>query len=37
MVIFGLENFEVSYAIIAWLAWVPNLIVGELIIKYTKH
>jgi uncharacterized membrane protein YozB (DUF420 family) len=37
MVLFGLENFEVSYAIIAWLAWVPNLIVGELIIKYTKH
>ncbi|UOE63101.1 DUF2306 domain-containing protein [Priestia filamentosa] len=37
MVLFGLENFEVSYAIIAWLAWVPNLIVGELIIKYTKR
>ncbi|MED4073713.1 DUF2306 domain-containing protein [Priestia endophytica] len=37
MVLFGLENFEVSYAIIAWLAWVPNLIFGELFIKYTKR
>ncbi|SMF36347.1 Predicted membrane protein [Priestia filamentosa] len=36
MMLFGLVNFEVSYAIIAWLAWVPNLIVGELYYKIHK-
>lgn len=33
VLLFGLERFELSYAIIAWLAWVPNLIIAELIIK----
>ena len=31
--LFGLERFELSYAIIAWLAWVPNLIIAELFIQ----
>ncbi|QTD43505.1 DUF2306 domain-containing protein [Sporosarcina sp. Te-1] len=31
--LFGLENFERSYAMIAWLAWLPNLLVAEWIIK----
>lgn len=25
----GFENFKLSYAIISWLCWVPNLIVAE--------
>ncbi|HFK1791484.1 TPA: DUF2306 domain-containing protein [Bacillus pacificus] len=33
IVLFGIEHFELSYAIIAWLAWVPNLIVAELFIR----
>ncbi|MGR5995291.1 DUF2306 domain-containing protein [Bacillus cereus] len=33
IVLFGIERFEFSYAIIAWLAWVPNLIVAELFIR----
>ncbi|HDR7516845.1 DUF2306 domain-containing protein [Bacillus mobilis] len=33
IVLFGIERFELSYAIIAWLAWVPNLIVAELFIR----
>ncbi|TQR14191.1 DUF2306 domain-containing protein [Psychrobacillus soli] len=33
MLIFGLERFEFSYAIIAWLAWVPNVLVAELFIQ----
>ena len=33
VLLFGLERFELSYGIIAWLAWVPNLIIAELIIK----
>ena len=28
--------FEMAYAIIAWLCWLPNLGVSELIINYTK-
>ena len=28
-VVFGFDNFEYSYASIAWLCWVPNLIVME--------
>ncbi|MFP3919262.1 DUF2306 domain-containing protein [Lysinibacillus telephonicus] len=30
---FGFENFNYSYAIIAWLCWVPNLIVAQMIIQ----
>lgn len=33
MLLLGLERFELSYAIIAWLAWVPNIIVAELFIR----
>ncbi len=33
IVLFGIEHFELSYAIIAWLAWVLNLIVAELFIR----
>lgn len=33
IVLFGIEQFELSYAIIAWLAWVPNLIIAELFIR----
>ena len=33
VLLFGLEHFERSYAVIAWLAWVPNLIVAELFIR----
>lgn len=33
VLLFGLESFELSYAIIAWLAWVPNLIIAELFIQ----
>lgn len=31
--VFGLENFNFSYAIIAWLCWVPNLIVAQMFIQ----
>ncbi|PEY85135.1 hypothetical protein CN353_30130 [Bacillus cereus] len=33
IVLFGIERFEFSYAIIAWLAWVPKLILAELFIR----
>ncbi|WP_033657096.1 DUF2306 domain-containing protein [Bacillus cereus] len=33
VVLFGLEQFERSYAVISWLAWVPNLIIAELFIR----
>ena len=38
VVFFGPEHFELSYAIIAWLAWMPNLIIAEIFIKrnFTK-
>ncbi|GAB0168056.1 DUF2306 domain-containing protein [Lysinibacillus sp. CTST325] len=32
-VLFGFEHFNVSYTIIAWLCWVPNLIVAEWFIQ----
>lgn len=32
-VLFGFENFSLSYSMIAWLCWVPNLIIAELIIQ----
>ncbi len=31
--VFGFENFHFSYPIIAWLCWVPNLIVAQVIIQ----
>lgn len=31
--LFGLERFELSYAIISWVAWVPNLLIAELLIQ----
>jgi len=37
IVLFGIEQFELSYAIIAWLAWVPNLIVAELFIRKRRN
>ena len=33
ILLFGIEHFELSYAIISWLAWVPNLIIAEVVIK----
>ncbi|PEX94075.1 DUF2306 domain-containing protein [Bacillus cereus] len=33
VLLFGLEHFERSYAVISWLAWVPNLIIAELFIR----
>lgn len=33
IVLFGIEQFELIYAVIAWLAWVPNLIIAELFIR----
>lgn len=33
VLLFGLEHFELSYAVISWLAWVPNLIIAEIVIK----
>ncbi|HFK1681903.1 DUF2306 domain-containing protein [Bacillus sp. SRB1LM] len=37
IVLFGIEQFELSYAIIAWLAWVPNVIVAELFIRKRRN
>jgi len=37
IILFGIERFELSYAIIAWLAWVPNLIVAELFIRKRRN
>ncbi|MFJ5765971.1 DUF2306 domain-containing protein [Lysinibacillus sp. NPDC093210] len=31
-VLFGFENFMISYPIISWLCWVPNLIIAQWII-----
>lgn len=33
IVLFGPEQFEQSYAVIAWLSWVPNLIIAEVFIR----
>ncbi len=33
--LFGFENFMISYPIISWLCWVPNLIVAQWIIGRT--
>ncbi|HFK1452100.1 TPA: DUF2306 domain-containing protein [Bacillus pacificus] len=37
IILFGIERFELSYAIIAWLAWVPNLLVAELFIRKRRN
>ncbi|HHK5597829.1 hypothetical protein CN324_24620 [Bacillus anthracis] len=37
IVLFGIEQFELSYAVIAWLAWVPNVIVAELFIRKRRN
>jgi len=34
--LFGVHLFEISYTVIAWLCWVPNLIIAEWLIK-RKH
>jgi uncharacterized membrane protein len=31
--LFGMHNFMISYTIIAWLCWIPNGVVAELVIK----
>ncbi|MNI25179.1 hypothetical protein D3C73_788180 [compost metagenome] len=36
MLIFGLEYFNEYYRVIAWLCWIPNWIVAELILKRQK-
>ncbi|MEK5486706.1 MULTISPECIES: DUF2306 domain-containing protein [Lysinibacillus] len=36
-VLFGFENFQYSYAVIAWLCWVPNLFVMEWYIQRKLH
>ncbi|WP_412674990.1 DUF2306 domain-containing protein [Aneurinibacillus aneurinilyticus] len=33
VLLFGSAHFELSYAVISWLAWVPNLIIAEIVIK----
>lgn len=35
-VVFGFDHFETSYAIIAWLCWVPNLVVMEWFIQRNR-
>ncbi len=29
-------NFDVTYRIVAWLCWVPNILVAELIVRQTR-
>ncbi len=36
-VFFGFEHFQYSYAVIAWLCWVPNFIVMEWYIQRKLH
>ncbi|MFJ7405209.1 MULTISPECIES: DUF2306 domain-containing protein [unclassified Lysinibacillus] len=36
-VLFGFENFMISYPIISWLCWVPNLIIAQWIIGRSRH
>ncbi|MDF2649371.1 MAG: putative rane protein [Paenibacillus sp.] len=33
VVMFGEENFVASYTVIAWLSWVPNMIIAEIYIR----
>lgn len=37
MLLFGTEHFNEYYQAIAWLCWVPNLFVAELILKKQHH
>lgn len=37
MLLFGFEMFELYYRAIAWLCWIPNLIIAEWIIRRTAH
>jgi uncharacterized membrane protein YozB (DUF420 family) len=37
LVFIGEEHFAVGYPIIAWLCWVPNLIVAELFIRWRAY
>jgi uncharacterized membrane protein len=37
VILFGEENFETSYTIIAWLCWVPNLLFAEWWIQSTAR
>ncbi|MFJ7665925.1 DUF2306 domain-containing protein [Lysinibacillus sp. NPDC097195] len=34
---FGFDNFIISYPIISWLCWVPNLIIAQWIIGRTRQ
>ncbi|QSB09346.1 DUF2306 domain-containing protein [Lysinibacillus fusiformis] len=36
-VLFGFDHFQYSYAVIAWLCWVPNFIVMEWYIQRKLH
>ncbi len=36
-VLFGFENFMISYPIISWLCWVPNLIIAQWIIGRSRQ
>jgi hypothetical protein len=29
--------FELAYPVIAWLCWVPNLLLAELLLRQTPH
>lgn len=31
--LFGFEHFELGYSIIAWICWLPNLIVAQMVIE----
>ncbi|MFC6333240.1 DUF2306 domain-containing protein [Paenibacillus septentrionalis] len=36
MLIFGFEHFDAYYRIVAWLSWVPNLLLAEWIIRRSR-
>ena len=36
LILFGIENFHISYIVISWISWVPNLVVAEIIISRSK-
>ncbi|MBP1934477.1 DUF2306 domain-containing protein [Ammoniphilus resinae] len=37
LMFFGRENFDTSYLVIAWISWVPNLVIAELVIGWNKQ
>ncbi|WP_337104363.1 DUF2306 domain-containing protein [Paenibacillus sp. YIM B09110] len=37
MVLFGEEVFDIYYAVIAWICWIPNLFVAEWLIRRKKR